>query len=314
MHYDIRTAALCDDSEKRVRLAAKLLAAYKINARVGAWDGTRCHLLVAAGEDAYGAQAMALARKRGTPVVTMLRDGAPPGRHGDHAVACDEPAARLVKLLFELLESGTGTEETTDSDTQERLPCVLASPPHRGKRVTIALGSVSVLIDPDSGRAYAPTHSDLLHAQDNFCKPGWTVSHGNAANLVPAQCAFAGLEPFLIAATQRGRQLLPPYPTGHYRLETWPDFGSLPSMARLMHLASALTADSCTPTALESAMGRTTSASEVGALLWALAASDLLQSAGPDPRVATAIPSRKPSRTGIWGAIARRFGLAPELG
>ncbi len=316
MHYDIRTAALCDDSEKRVRLAAKLLAAYKINARVAPWDGTRCHLLVAAGDDAYGAQAMALARKRGTPVLSMLPEvPAPaPGQDAQGDVARDVPAARLVKLLADLLGAGTDAGDATEPDPNDRLPCVLASARHRGKRVTVSSGSVSVLIDPDSGRAYAPTHSDLLHAQDNFCKTGWTVAPGNTANFVLAQCAFAGLEPFLIAATQRGQHLLPEYPAGHYRLDAWPDFGSLPSMAKLMHIASTLTTESATPRQLETTKGRTTSAPEVGALLWALAAANLLKTADPEPAMAAAASSRKSPRNGIWGAIARRFGLAPELG
>jgi hypothetical protein len=316
MHYDIRTAALCDDSEKRVKLAAKLLAAYKINARVDPWDGTRCHLVVAAGDDAYGVQAMAIARRRGTPVLSMLPGATGPGTDGQGDVACDIPAARLVKWLAELLEGRADAEDAAGPDIQDRLPCLLASNRYRGKRVTIASGSVSVLIDPQSGRAYAPTHSDLLHAQDNFCKAGWTVTHGNTANFVLAQCAFAGLEPFMIAATQRGRQLLPEYPAGHYRLDTWPDFGSLPSMAKLMHIVSTLTTDSSTPQQLESAKGKTTSRAEVDALLWALAAVDLLKTAGSGPAAANASTAspRKPARSGIWGAIARRFGLVPEGG
>ena len=65
MLFDIRTAALDDLTEQRLQLAASLLGAWRMRARITPWDGTSCHLLVADVDDAYGRRAMALAARRG---------------------------------------------------------------------------------------------------------------------------------------------------------------------------------------------------------------------------------------------------------
>ncbi|MCR6700566.1 MAG: hypothetical protein NVV68_05160 [Dokdonella sp.] len=64
MQFDIRTAALDDLAEQRIRLAVSLLPAYRLRGRLGAWDGTRCDLLIAAAGDAYGHRALSLAQRR----------------------------------------------------------------------------------------------------------------------------------------------------------------------------------------------------------------------------------------------------------
>ena len=85
MHFDVRTAALDDLIERHVRLAVSLLGAHQLHARLSPWDGTRCDLLIASSEDAYGAQALDLACRRGTAVDCLGAGGASRGASGDRS-------------------------------------------------------------------------------------------------------------------------------------------------------------------------------------------------------------------------------------
>ena len=64
---DIAIVALGEQVEQRVRIAALLLAAYRISAKVRPWDGTRCTLLVVDLSDTYGRQAFELSRNAALP-------------------------------------------------------------------------------------------------------------------------------------------------------------------------------------------------------------------------------------------------------
>jgi hypothetical protein len=54
MRIDLTYAGLTEQMLQRLRLAAQLLASRQIQAFVRAWDGTRCHVLVALTQDGYG--------------------------------------------------------------------------------------------------------------------------------------------------------------------------------------------------------------------------------------------------------------------
>ena len=74
LRADIATAALSEQAEQRVRIAASLLAAWRVRGQVRSWDGTRCTLLVADIADTYGGS---LALGRGTlgGLLAVLRLG-----------------------------------------------------------------------------------------------------------------------------------------------------------------------------------------------------------------------------------------------
>ncbi|TDR46812.1 hypothetical protein DFR29_103348 [Tahibacter aquaticus] len=69
MRIDLRTAALTDSEDQRVRIAASLLGAVRIEAKPSPWDGTRCDVVIVNADDAYGRQVLALAQKRGIGLV-----------------------------------------------------------------------------------------------------------------------------------------------------------------------------------------------------------------------------------------------------
>lgn len=307
MQFDIRVAALHELTLKRVKMAATLLAAYGARARVSAWDGTRCHLLVAAGDDAYGQRALALAERRATPALTVL-DIAPVD--ASTTVGRDTPAAHLVKMFSQLLGLADTSESGPSEIALDSLVCLLAGPRYRGQLVTATRGSAVVMLDPGAGKVYAASHSDLLHVQDRLCEGDWTVWSGNPRRFPQENGAAAGMEPFLIAATQRGKAALPAFPAGPCWLETWPDLGCLPSMLKLMQLTRMLTREATTPHALAEKAGDIASVQEVNAFLWALSAANLLKLEAKV--VESKAPRRRTVGNGIWTAIARRFGLSQK--
>ncbi|WP_257389018.1 hypothetical protein, partial [Tahibacter caeni] len=108
MRLDLRTAALTELEEQRVRIAAQLLAAHGGEARVGAWDGTRCDLVVLNADDGYGRHVLDIARRRGVPAVAF---GAPRTDADAQAgiVAAEGSAASLAATLWRLVGTASDT-------------------------------------------------------------------------------------------------------------------------------------------------------------------------------------------------------------
>ncbi|NOT86788.1 MAG: hypothetical protein HOP03_01235 [Lysobacter sp.] len=308
IRFDIAIAALSEQAEQRIRIAAILLAAYRIRAQVRTWDGTRCGALVADVSDAYGRQAVALAKRRGTPMLLFGADGQAP-EPGIALTTEANPAPILAQTLRELL----GAVEPVDGQAiaaggPTPALCRLAEPEFSGRAVDATYGGRIVRIRPEAGRVYAPTFSDLLSARDSFASAEWHLS--TADGETPATDdggANRSLEAFLLQAAFQGRDQLPAFPPGRYQLKEWPDVGSAPELVGALKIAKLLLREAAS--AEELLACSKVGARDINASLWAYRAANLLDAQGES---AGGEPPPRPSAgafSGILARIASRFGL-----
>ncbi len=303
MIFDIRTAALDDVFNQRVRLAASLLGAFRLRARVDAWDGTRCHLLIAAADDAYGQRTLALARERGTAVIALgdQRQASDPA-----GIDANTTASELARHIRTLLQAPQSGPERSGDNPQPGL-CQLALPPLRGNAIDASCNGRTLFLRPQVGRVYAATHSDLLALNDALSGSDWDMSvvenPGSTQDLVSAS-----LDAFVMHAAYRIAERLPDFADGRYRLDAWPDLGSLPSLVSALQVSRLLIGNTRNLRDLIEHAGDIDRA-ELNACLWALAAADLLRAPVPTDNV-VAMPVRaQRMQSGIWSKLASRFGL-----
>lgn len=241
MQFDIRTAALNDDVERRVGLAVSQFMANDLRARVSPWDGTRCNLLVAAAADAYGYQALALALRRGTPVIAL---GEPAGDLDVEPLSADSTVASLGNAMRARLQGAAQGSAPAHSSPaplpDEAQPIVsrLAVPPLRGKAVDLRSNSRLLMLRPKVGRIYAASHAELLASVEQLQEPEWKVSVVNRPSET-WHMVSASIESFLLQAAHHNRAYLPDFPAGRYTLEAWPDLGSLTGLVSALHIARA---------------------------------------------------------------------------
>lgn len=311
MHFDVRTAALDDLIEHHVRLAVSLLVAHHLHARLRPWDGTRCDLLIASADDAYGAQALAFARRRGTAVIAMGRVGEVAG------LPLVDPESTALVLAGHIRDrlQGLAAKEVAGADAapapdtaRQPVLCRLAMPPLRGKTVDILCGGHALRLRPQVGRAYAATLSDLLTAGEQLpgseCRVVVVDGRESVQNGVSAS-----LESVLLRVAHRIGEQLPDFPDGRYRLDAWPDFGALPSLVDALRVSRLLIGNTKSVSELTASGIGDVAPGELNACLWAFAAADLLRDAGPIEAAAVA-PSRAPRvQEGLLSSLARRFGL-----
>ena len=303
MLFDIRTAALDDLVEQRVRLAVSLLGAYRLRARSGAWDGTRCHLLIASADDSYGRQALSIAQRRGTPVIPLGETEAMPGVA---SISAFTTASALAKVIRDQLQ-GAAPQAVAAADTRTAQPalCRLATPPLRGQAVNVVCHGRALMLRPQVGRVYAATHSDLLAVADALSGSDWEMTVVERPESTESLMS-ASLESFLMRAAHRSAEHLPDFPEGRYRLEAWHDLGALPSLVGALQVANLLIAS---PKSMRELADAGADRSELNACLWAFAAADLLRDVDPASKV-VALPQRQQRmQTGLWSSLARRFGL-----
>ncbi len=309
LRADIAIAALDDQIEQRIRIAAQLLAAYRIKAVVRAWDGTRCSLLATDLSDAYGRQACQRARGRGTPVLAFSADAGQAQQTGLICAAEGSLAPALAHAIRDLLQpTPTETTPTTVAGPQPAL-CRLADPEFSGRAVDATCNGRLVHIRPEEGRVYAPTFSDLLSARDTFSSGEWTLSTNLSADARHGDGANRSLEAFLLQSAFSGREQLPAFPKGRYRLKDWPDIGSAPELVGALKVAKTLLRAPADADELRALCGM--DARDVNASLWAYRAANLLSEAGEETR--SAQPAQPVGAfSGMLARIAQRFGLGRD--
>ena len=306
---DIATAALNEQVEQRIRIAASLLPAYRIGAKVRPWDGTRCGLLITDVSDAYGRQAFELAKKRGTPILAISDNPA------DIETECvivseNSPAPVLAQHLRELLTRDLPAERATVADDNDSIPalCRLAAPQYRGRPVDAIWNGRTIHIRPVEGRVYANTLSDLLSACDSFSSSAWELQISSASDRdTHSDGASRSLEAFLLQTAFQGRGQLPSFPAGRYQLSDWPDVGTAPELIGALKVARSLLRAPASERELRLACN--VSEEEVKASLWAYQASNLLSSSDNSADAIRSAPAPTARFSGILGRLANRFGL-----
>ncbi|WP_386066147.1 hypothetical protein ACFJIW_16565 [Tahibacter sp. UC22_41] len=307
MRLDFRTAALSEQEEQRVRIAAQLLAAHGGQARVGAWDGTRCDLVVLNADDGYGRHVLDVARRRGLPAVALgpLR----PDAAADGLVVAEGSAASLAATLWRLVgAAATDTAAKTSRSTRADLAGLLrlAETPLRGADVRATIAGRSIVLRPSVGRTRGRTLSDLLAARDHLGDSGWQFEAlaPGVDDAMPSDSAMS-LDAFLLTGALRTRVALPPFPDGEWALRDWPDLGAAADLVAGLRLAQRLRRAAATPRALAEGAGVARELAD--ACLWAFRAADLLtETAAPAPRAAAPPPVVRQ----LLNRLAARFGLA----
>lgn len=302
---DIAIAALSDQMEQRIRIAAQLLAAYRIRAAVRIWDGTRCSLLVTDHGDPYGRKIAGLACSRGTPVLAF---GVDPIVAGITAIGESSLTPALAQAMRELLQPAAAqNEETTIGGPQPAL-CRLTAPEFSGRAIDATCNGRTIHIRPEEGRIYAPTYSDLLSARDSFSTEGWTLSLTTSGRDAHGDGASRSLEAFLLQSAFSGRDHLPVFPMHRYRLKDWPDLGSAPELVDALKIARSLLRAPADPEELRRRCG--VDARDVNASLWAYRAANLLEATDENSKTHETTPAV--AFPGILARIAQRFGIVRD--
>ncbi|KGI77515.1 hypothetical protein [Oleiagrimonas soli] len=303
MRFDIRIAALSQAFEQRLRIAASLLGAYKINMQVDAWNGTRCHLLIAAGDDLYGQKALDIAHRRGTAVLAV---GAAVNDAEYPVIGRDAAAVDIARRMRELLKPTTFAPTAKPDDAATALHALFDGA-WRHRPVDVLLDRRVVYLRPQTGRIFAATHSDLLAIQQALAEDSGELGL-RAPEALPEHAISSSLEAYLLHIAHAANEKLPPYPDGRYHLKAWPDLGSVPALRDAMAVVARLTQGPTSPSELETALNGSPAASLIRPSLWAFSAAGLLQADAVAPQTAPR-PVADARKQGIWASIARHFGL-----
>lgn len=324
MRAIVRHAALTPELEQRVRIAASALAASNIVATASPWDGTRCHLVLVHGDDAYGQRVLDIARRRGVEVVALsaTRSGQEPG-------VCwireDASAAVLARQMLTLLQGpeANGGPQTPPAGVAERPmseaavgqvnDCALSrladDPVLAGQDLEARVGGRSVLLLKSTGRVLTGTLSDQFGTRDRLCEGGWHFRPVRRSDVVSSRFEFAGsLEAYLLQGALHGARQLPTFPEQLATLQDWPDLGTTPDAINALRVAQALQSHAMTPAMVANECGL--EPSYVSACLWAFAASGLLQRRALSAQPATNPTSAPGKSRGIFARLAAHFGLA----
>src|SRR5699024_1626231 len=199
------------------------------------WNGTRCHLLVAAADEKYGHMAIMLALRRGTPVIAL---GEPIEPLAIEPMAHNTTAEALIDAMRARLQEVPARAGRKDgSADRSPLVCRLAKASVRGKAIGIRNSERTLmLLRPRAGRAYADSFSDCEASSKGFQDLAWGRVEVDNSTVAPSMVSTS-IESFLLLAADKGKPGLPDYPDGYYQLSNWPDLGSLPGLVSALYIA-----------------------------------------------------------------------------
>lgn len=306
MRIDIRTAGLASHAEPRARLAAQLMAAFKFDARISAWDGTRCHVLIADAEDAYGARCIEQASRRGISVLALSLHGNL-GPENANKTLSSAPAATLAKQLAALLEEKNN--QSSPAVAGNGLVMLALVPTLANGLFKAELRGHCILINRQTSRVYAHTESELQAALNELCLPNWDFGRATDKDLTELCQHSMALDAFCVMAALQGIGRFPDLPEKTYLLSDWPDIGHAVDVPNIFNLIRLLQKG---PIAARHAIAQGgMDTLEATALLWALTASGVLK----EGREAAVIPiktrpEKSPPELSFLNKLMQRFGLS----
>ena len=312
MNVDIRVAVAGDELQKRLRLAAGLLQAHKIEGSLRPWDGTRCDCAIVAADDLYGERIQNYARRKQIPVLAITRanDRFDPATAtiGEHA-----PINVYVRALLNLLKAeakpaapAQATAASVTSRTAGLIVLAQALSRQTGDLV-MALDRVEIGICPSTGTIHATSVEVLLQARQLLGQPGWQLRE--AAGRQFANGHGESLDIFMIRAGIHHGEALPLFPLEGSRMRCWPDLGTAPDLIEPLRVASLLAKGHRD---LQKVAGLTgIEPVQASGILWGFQAAGLIvpdQQKMPSPHPKTASNDRLPA-SGLFQKLAARFGL-----
>jgi hypothetical protein len=333
MRIDLTYAGLTEQMLQRLRLAAQLLASRQIQAFVRAWDGTRCHVLVALTQDGYGKHAQLIAQRRGTPILAFSTTA----NHAEYRtgiIAADSLArdiAIALQKIIEDAESRNAPKTTVSSLRRDQghisspfaSQSAEATEKHGGALVRLASeaalngqmiqasirGLTVILRLPDS-RVSAASMNDIDATSYLLCDDRWDLKV-TSLDAAPTHLGLVtrSLDAYFLSGALQSPEKLPLIPPDTYWLDVWPDLGSSPQFVDSLKIIQVLLRGPIGVQELAAVGGF--DIMDVSACLWALRATGLLRSAQHEapPSKPKDSPRVEPL-SGLLGRIASRFGVS----
>ena len=300
-HISVRSAGLSPDSELKVALACQLLIASNIRVDLQPWNGNLCDLLVADVDTPQGRHAYQVVARLQGKVLTF-------GEHGGAAATLTPhmSAAMIEKSMRRALLENLYSEPSLAESSLLAL-CRRAT----ATNLLVRKGPFSVMLRRQAGRIATRMHSDLLAARTHITHGAWrAMAVADDLALDGTWSISQSLDAFMIDACRDRENRLPAL-TKMYRLQAWPDVGSLHADSDALRLSSLLMSASWSVDAL--ARHCRTSVQRANGFCWAtLASGALVETASQPPHADTLAPSApaRPATTlPMLLRLAKRFGL-----
>lgn len=293
--------------QTRLKLACSMLLAERMDVSVGGIEDDQAQLLVVASDHPDAASALALARARRLPTLTLSRH---PDTRIDNQLAHGATVAQLNEKLSRLLTLA-GQDQLAPSGVPLLLQLANHDPLATDQLHKLQRGALMVVLDTRNGSIALPAQLSLKELIEQLDDSTWSADvlerddfqHQYTYRLPQQQ----SLESLLFAVARLRPQLLPATDISQpVQLRHWPDLDSQLIPNNWLMAIALLHAQPCSPAALATTCNL--SPASVHALLAAAQASGLIQSqpANPPPR-ATPASNGQNSRFFSW--VARRFGL-----
>lgn len=311
MKVDLSVAGLTDEARHILQVAANLLAAYRLSARLREWDGTRCDALFVDAQDGYGRRAAQSAQRRGIQVVHFAGGPAVDDEAISH-IPSTGPIAGIVRHLHQLFVAPAGVRG--EQSPASNIVRMALSPAWDGSDLAFRGNGRSVLVLRSSSRVLAASLSDILFCRDHIDSPAWGIEvlEPGAARLATHHVAIS-LDSFLCQAVEAVAGPFPPHAAGRWVLQDWPDLGAATGQVAALQLARVLHRGPASASELTAASGL--GADVVARYLWAFRAAGLLravdsESAELAPADTSAATTSAPPGGSVLARLARRFGLS----
>ncbi len=307
MNADIRLAGVDERSRIRLKMAADLLQAYQIRAKLTDWDGTRCHCVITIENDAYGDHVGRVARRQNVPQLKLSENGTSFDA-STNTIGKGASLNLFVDTLLSLLKSKTKTAELFDMGSSGLV--MMANEAYQQEKDLIAhVDGVEILILKSSGQVAAKGEGDILVARDKLCSGGWRFEE--CRTMAGDDYYLESLDTFLVRGAFQNADKLPPYPDGLYRLKYWPDLGNATDLVDALRISNLLQKRAISNIAISKQCQ--IDASLVSALLWSFKASSLLISDSPTGgNQVTSRPGKRVPAQNLFRKLAARFGLTRE--
>ncbi|MGA7438497.1 MAG: hypothetical protein WBW32_10280 [Luteibacter sp.] len=303
MQVHIDVAGVPSELEMRISLACRLLAAYQVQVDMQAWNGRLCDVVIVDMQSEPGRVAYEVASRRSLPILRFGIEAPAQATPGMFQLDRHAPVAAIVRALREMLLPSAATEEEAVSGflgvCLRETGCT--------SDLQVNHGQVSVMLRPAAGRIHARSVSDLLAVEAWLLNPGWFSTLASEPNWEDAGWHVSrSLDGFLLIACRRFHGRLPILEHRAFKLDRWPDLGSMPEDMDSLRLAALLHRSAWTVRDL--AQHADIDIAWVNAFCWATLACGALSVVEPVVLDASPRQTHAPA-PGMLQRIARHFGM-----
>ena len=293
--------------QTRLKLACSMLLAERMDVSVGSIEDDQAQLLVVASDHPEATAALALARARRLPTLTVSRHA---DTRVDNQLAHGATVAQLNEKLSRLLTL-TGQDQLAPAGVPLLLQLANHDQLGTGQLHKLQRGALMLVLDTRNSSIALPAQLSLKELIEQLDDSTWSA---DALDRIDFQHQYTyrlpqrqSLESLFFAVARLRPQLLPATDLDEpVQLRHWPDLDSQLIPGNWLMAIALLHAQPCSSTALAATCSL--SPASVTALLAAATAGGLVQqqAASPTSR-AKAADNGQNSRFFSW--VARRFGL-----